>query len=319
VAIADELAVVRQPLDGIALPDGVVAVDVVDRPGVEHEVAAVDPPLAHLRLLVELDDLVPLEVDAAEARRGAHGGHGGELAVRAVKAEERVEVDVGDAVPVGEEERLRRIEPAAQALQAPAGLRVEPGLDEVHLPPRLVAFVDDGLPAGEVDGEIVVERIEIEEVLLHDLGLVAERDDELRDGVGAEDVHDVPEDRLAADLDHGFGPQDRLLGETGAEPTRKDDRFHVAVLSIAEPPRAALPTACATCCRVARAPGRSSLSGLPPRGHPRRSVKRVTERRAGACTGRVVNTSFPGRTAAGPHEPPSAHAALEPAVEDPLP
>ena len=39
-------------------------------------------------------------------------------------------------------------------------------------------------------------------------------------------LHDVPEDRLAADLDHRLGPCVRLLREPGAEPAREDHDLH---------------------------------------------------------------------------------------------
>src|SRR5262245_17845555 len=51
-----ELAGARERLERLALPDRLVARDVVDRLGLEYEEPAVDPALARRRLLVELRD-----------------------------------------------------------------------------------------------------------------------------------------------------------------------------------------------------------------------------------------------------------------------
>ena len=40
------------------------------------------------------------------------------------------------------------------------------------------------------------------------------------------DLHDVPENRLAADLDHRLGPGGGFFGDAGAESTGEDDGFH---------------------------------------------------------------------------------------------
>ena len=44
------------------------------------------------------------------------------------------------------------------------------------------------------------------------------------------DLEDVPEDRPAADLDHGLGRTRRFLAEPRAETTGQNDRFHCASL-----------------------------------------------------------------------------------------
>ena len=42
------------------------------------------------------------------------------------------------------------------------------------------------------------------------------------------DLHDVPEDRLLADLDHRLRPDGRLLAEPGAEAAGEEDDLHAA-------------------------------------------------------------------------------------------
>ena len=102
VPIAPTAAVPPPALERVGLEAGVVAVEVVEQGRLEDEEAAVDPALADLRLLGELGDQIAVEHQAAEPRRRTDGGHRRELPVGAMEGEQRAEVDVGDAVAVGQ-------------------------------------------------------------------------------------------------------------------------------------------------------------------------------------------------------------------------
>jgi hypothetical protein len=69
-------------------------------------------------------------------------------------------------------------------------------------------------------------------ILLDDVALVAETYDEIVYAVRRVDFHDVPNDRFAADLDHGFRFGDGFFGEAGSESSGKYDCFHVYLLSL---------------------------------------------------------------------------------------
>src|SRR5215831_8232667 len=99
----------------------------------------------------------------------------------------------------------------------------------MDFPPRLPLSVNLAAAVGEVDREIVVQRVEVEEVLLDLLALVAERDHELSETLARVDVEDVPENRLAADLDHGLGTDGRLFLQPAAHPSGQDRDLHAAV------------------------------------------------------------------------------------------
>src|SRR5690606_1255489 len=88
------------------------------------------------------------------------------------------------------------------------------------------AVVDRLPPGAQVDRQVAVDGVVVEEILLDHLALVAERDHELVDAVGAEDVHDVPENRPSADLDHRLRLHRGLFGETRAETARQDHGLH---------------------------------------------------------------------------------------------
>src|SRR5208283_3096069 len=83
----------------------------------------------------------------------------------------------------------------------------------------------------------------VREVLLDDVALVAKADDELRQPVGGVDLHDVPEDRLAPDLDHRLRLEVGLLADAGAEAASENHDFHgvrlnmLSSLSVRRPSR----------------------------------------------------------------------------------
>src|SRR5690606_41736035 len=91
---------------------------------------------------------------------------------------------------------------------------------------RRLAVVEGGGAGLEVDGDVVVDGVVVEEVVLDDLAFVAERDDELVDPACFEDLHDVPQDRLAAYFDHRLGPESRLFREPGTESACQDHCLH---------------------------------------------------------------------------------------------
>ena len=67
---------------------------------------------------------------------------------------------------------------------------------------------------------------DVEQEALDHPALVAERDHELREAVMCVVAHDVPEDRLAADLDHRLRNEPGLLGDARSETAGEDDGLH---------------------------------------------------------------------------------------------
>ena len=65
------------------------------------------------------------------------------------------------------------------------------------------------------------------EVALDELALVAQRDEKVVESEVGVALHDVPHDGPPADLDHGFGPGDRLLGEAAAGSAGQYERLHL--------------------------------------------------------------------------------------------
>src|SRR5215469_9322691 len=191
---------------------------------------------------LSLHDALPIsalaiELEAAEARRRPHGGHCRNAAVTAMELQQIGQVYVGDSVPPRQHEgtvaEMRR-----QPLDASAGVGLLPGVDEVDEPVlgAAVAVFAVAVPlhgAGlERHAQVGRERAVVGHVALDALALVTERDHELLKAVGRVMHHDVPEDRPAADLDHGLRPHDGFLREPGADAACENAYFHAMLPSV---------------------------------------------------------------------------------------
>ena len=64
------------------------------------------------------------------------------------------------------------------------------------------------------------------EVFLDDVALIATAHDEIVDAVVGVELHDVPQNRPPADLNHGFGPDRGFLTEARAQATGQQYGFH---------------------------------------------------------------------------------------------
>ena len=66
-------------------------------------------------------------------------------------------------------------------------------------------MVNFHLVVGHVEGDIRHVQKIVGKILLDDVALVAAANDEFIHAVSGIQFHDMPQDRLATDLDHGFG------------------------------------------------------------------------------------------------------------------
>ena len=225
MTIGGELPVLRETLERVGLETRRVVVEVVEESRLEDEEATVDPTLADLWLLGELRDEVALEDEPAEARGRSHRSDGRDPAVAPVEAKELAEVDIGDAVAVRGHERLP-VEQRSQTADAPAGARLETGVDDMHDPVLDGAALGLHVAGPEVDPEASVKRRVVEEVLLDQVALVARGDHELVQPMRGVVAHDVPEERAPADFHERLRPRVGLFREPGPVPAREDRDLH---------------------------------------------------------------------------------------------
>lgn len=143
-----------------------------------------------------------------------------------VKIDQLLDINIPDAIPVGKHEGFIahvRLDP----FHATAGHRFQTGIHQGDLPGFSLLVMDDLLTVvGKVKGDITMMQKIMGEIFLDHITLIPQADDELIDAIVRIDLHDVPEDRLAADLYHGLGLEMGLLADPGTETAGKNYSFH---------------------------------------------------------------------------------------------
>ncbi|SCM79274.1 hypothetical protein KL86PLE_90320 [uncultured Pleomorphomonas sp.] len=228
----------RQPFERLGLPDGVVALDQVEDARLAHEEAAVDPAAVAARLLDEALHLAAGDFERAEAPRRLDRRHGRQGILPAMKSDKGVDIDIAHAIAVGQAEGA--VDIVAHAAYPPARHRLLAGIDQRDLPRLGMPLVDLHAVVGEVEGDIRHVKEVIREIFLDQIALVAAADHEFIDAILPVELHDVPENRPAADLDHRLGAQMRFLADPRAQSARKNDRFHYVAAGSRGSPKASL-------------------------------------------------------------------------------
>src|SRR5262245_57141530 len=179
VLVGIELAFDGQPLQWVALPNGGVASDIVKDLRGEDKKTAIDHVTIGTRLLVKGSNFTAFNSDRAEPTRRADTRDSGVETTFAMMVDQCVNVDVGEAVSVGQAERLVVFHPSSDPPDAAAGLSFLAGFDQRHLPWRSVYLVGSR-PANEIeldDWSGVQQKVG--KVLLDHMSLVAQADNEV--------------------------------------------------------------------------------------------------------------------------------------------
>jgi len=143
-----------------------------------------------------------------------------------VVIDELSNVDVGNAVAVGEAERLFILEVTAGTQQSTTGHGFLAGVDQGDAPRLAVVLVHVHAVVAHVERDVGGVQEVIGEEVLDRIALVAKADHEVVNSVGGILLHDVPENWLAADLDHWLGLEVRLFTDARAEATRQNNCLH---------------------------------------------------------------------------------------------
>ena len=142
-----------------------------------------------------------------------------------MKFDELVEVDIGDAVAVGNHKAVG-VNVFGHSLEAAALLRFLPGVAQGHAPVLNGIGVGGDVAAFEINGKIRIADIVVVKILLDDLALVTKGQDEILEAKARVDGHDVPEHGPTADLDHGFGLDRGFFAQARTLAAAHDDDFH---------------------------------------------------------------------------------------------
>ena len=127
------------------------------------------------------------------------------------------DIHVAYAVAVGHAEFGFTLKILGDPLEAPAGAGVIARVDKGHAPRLRDALMHLHAVLIHVESDVGHVEEVVGEILLDEVALVPAANDKVVDPVLRVDFKDVPEDRSAADFDHGFGANSRFFAEPRAQ------------------------------------------------------------------------------------------------------
>ena len=150
-----------------------------------------------------------------------------------MECEQLLQVHVGNAVAVGEHERLIA-DILLHALHAAAGHGIKAGVHHRDAPRLGMVLVDNHLvfAVREVICNVGGMQEIICKILLDHMLLIPGADHKIVEAVIAVELHDMPEDRHAAQIHHGFWFELAFFGDSRSEATGENHNFHAKILPI---------------------------------------------------------------------------------------
>ena len=147
-----------------------------------------------------------------------------------MECQQRLQVHVSDPVAIGHHETLFGLQQRTEPQQPATGLRIGASVDQIDAPVlhRGVGIVHPATLG--VHRDVALSRGVVEDVVLDDLALVPEGKHEIADAVVREAAHDVPQDRHAADFNHGLWLDLGFLAQTGSQTATENDGLHARFL-----------------------------------------------------------------------------------------
>mgnify|MGYP001666883442 CR=1 FL=1 len=218
--VAHELPFRSQTAQRLLLENAVIPRQIVKDLRLEDHITSIDWRAVHLRLLAEgMDGIVAADVQDALRLILQDCRERRQLAMRLMELDELADIDITDTVAIRHAERLIA-DIRLDTLDAPAGHRAVARIDDRHAPRlRMLLVQDDLLAIRHIKRHVThVEEVVVEPLLNHVL-LVSGTDDKVIDTKRRIHLHDVPENRLAANLDHRLWLVLRFLRNTRAVST----------------------------------------------------------------------------------------------------
>src|SRR5690242_8480102 len=101
--IPRQLMLPGKTFDRLSFPYRVVTVDIFYRFRLKDIKPAVDPTFFPMRFFFEVHNVVPVEYKPSKPRWRQHRSHRGNFPMRAMELDGGLNIDVGYAVPIGEQ------------------------------------------------------------------------------------------------------------------------------------------------------------------------------------------------------------------------
>ena len=157
-----------------------------------------------MRLFLEAIDFLAIQDQCAETARRLSRGQRGQLAVRLVERDRFGDIDITDAVAIGEAECLLTFQVALDALQATASHGFVTGIDQRDFPRFRIARMNFHLIILHVERYVRGVQKIVGKVFLDDITFITAADDEIIHTVSGVRFHNMPQNRLTTDFNHRF-------------------------------------------------------------------------------------------------------------------
>ena len=146
--------------------------------------------------------------------------------------QQRFEIHIAYPVAVGQHKGfLSNVLP--HALDPPAGLGIQPRIHQRHPPGlRHILMNRHLIFRGKIKGYIGSVKVIVREILLDDMSLIAAADHKIVEPEAGIILHDMPQNRLFSNGNHGLGFQMTLLADAGAQAAGQDYNLHASPPSI---------------------------------------------------------------------------------------
>src|SRR5579885_263363 len=160
------------------LPARLVALDEIEHARGEHEEAAVDQSPIAARLLDEGGYRVSLTLDGAVASRRPYCGDRRQSAVAKMKFDLRADIEIAQAVAIGEAECFFVLDVVGYAAEPAAGQRVLAGVDQRHPPGLRLLLVHNRAVVRKIERHVGHVQEVVGEIFLDDVALITAADHE---------------------------------------------------------------------------------------------------------------------------------------------
>lgn len=147
-----------------------------------------------------------------------------------VEGDEFFDVYVGNSVPVREHEGIVSYVFSCTE-DPPSCLGSKSGVNQGDFPGFTVLFMDGHLVVFKIEGDVAAVEEVVGEIFFDDVSFVSQKNDKIVVSIPGVDLHDMPENRMASDLHHGFWDDICLFGKACAHAACEDKDFHFSFLT----------------------------------------------------------------------------------------
>lgn len=197
-------------------------VHVIEDGVAKQKEAAIDPDVRAVRRSELANAAAVIDIGKVIGQRRTYGDKAADFSAALEARDHVVEIDVAETVAVVRKKDFFVLNVSAHRPKSLADVAPNAGIEKRHAP--VVGRRIQQLDVGRVfrnDAVGILMRLIVQKKIFDDVGFVAEAQNEIVMPVLAVIVHQMPQDRLVADRDHGLRDIFRVFPDAGAQAAAK--------------------------------------------------------------------------------------------------